>query len=106
VGICASTVFVRQHSFADVISGILIPIPTCLLTYFVVVPKLIDPKKKAVEPAEAASETIDEVPENAETETPVIADTETPVLVESEVPADVNAASSAEEIVSKQKGEE
>ena len=64
VGICASTVFVRQHSFADVLMGIAVSILTCLLTYFVIVPRFIDKKKVAAAP-EAA--TADELPSAEET---------------------------------------
>ena len=34
-----STVFIKQHSFADVLLAIGMIIPVCLLTYFVIVPK-------------------------------------------------------------------
>lgn len=34
-----STVFIKQHSFADVLLAMGMSVPTCLLTYFVVVPK-------------------------------------------------------------------
>ena len=37
--IMLSTVFIKQHSFADVLLAIGMSIPVCLLTYFVILPK-------------------------------------------------------------------
>ena len=45
-----ATVFIKQHSFADVLLAIGMSVPTCLLTYFVILPdRRFEPKSRVRE---------------------------------------------------------
>ena len=47
-----STVFIKQHSIADVFLAMAMCVPVCLLTYFVICPKRrFEPRSDAAEPA-------------------------------------------------------
>lgn len=53
--IMLSTVFIKQHSFADVLLAIAMSIPVCLLTYFVILPrKRFEEQAAPAAPEEAA----------------------------------------------------
>ena len=45
-----STVFIKQHSIVDVFAAMILSVPVCLLTYFVILPK----KRFAAAPSKAA----------------------------------------------------
>lgn len=64
-----STVFIKQHSFADVLLAMAMSVPTCLLTYFVFVPKRRFVLKAPVaEPSDAPSARMEEREEGEEQE--------------------------------------
>ena len=78
IGICMSTFFIKQHSFADFMLAAGMSIPACLITYFVIVPRIAPDQKietteiplEALEPAGAvlfvANDETAEAPPEAE----------------------------------------
>ena len=54
IGICLSTFFIKQHSFADFMLAMGMSIPACLISYFVVLPKIT--RERAAETADLPTE--------------------------------------------------
>ena len=92
VGICMSTFFIKQHSFADFLLALVMCVPTVLITYLVIVPRISSDKKEDSEEApvgEPFGETADALlfmsnDEGADASAEVAADEVTEVSAEPE----------------------
>ena len=71
IGICLSTVFIKQHSFADFLLATGMSVPICVFIYLVLVPHFKDDPieetaEAAVEGTESATEALEPVVESIE----------------------------------------